>query len=389
MSRCLDGGYTVPKVVTPERLPSGSFRLRVGGGKRKDGTYRVVTRVLPGTSTPQDLRMAELQMRAEVDSTTPNSTLITLIEAVYQYISYGESADHSPKTTKEYQGLARRWLLEYDIASVALANLTTSRIDRHYREICNYNNAQKVDGKVGPVTVRRLHSLISGSLKMAVAHGLIRDNPASSCMAVPKQKRRSTITATNPAEYREVVEATEALELRALIRFIGSTGVRKSEALALRWSDIEIAPTGVQARINGALSDVGGVHRKDTKTHQHRTVAAGITVASELAEIRSQQREACKALRHSTWAETHYVWSRGGAGIQPLRPDTAGKAITKTGVNAGELRHMVATQLIAAGMSPVDVAAILGHASAKMTLDVYAQPVPGRLARAVEIMSGE
>jgi integrase len=53
---------------------------------------------------------------------------------------------------------------------------------------------------------------------------------------------------------------------------------------------------------------------------------------------------------------------------------TAGKV--RDGITFHSLRHASATEQLAAGIGPVDVAARLGHASTRTTLDTYAHALP-------------
>ena len=46
-------------------------------------------------------------------------------------------------------------------------------------------------------------------------------------------------------------------------------------------------------------------------------------------------------------------------------------------MKAGELRHMTPTQMLAANIPVHTVSGVMGHASAKMTMDVYAEAVDG------------
>jgi integrase len=71
-----------------------------------------------------------------------------------------------------------------------------------------------------------------------------------------------------------------------------------------------------------------------------------------------------------------FIWSKDDVAQEPWRPDTAGKWIKKTGLLAGELRHMTPTQLLASGVPLHPVSSRLGHSRTSTTLDVYAEAIP-------------
>lgn len=58
------------------------------------------------------------------------------------------------------------------------------------------------------------------------------------------------------------------------------------------------------------------------------------------------------------------------------------------GVRLHDLRHYVATQLLAAGVDVRTVAGRLGHRNAATTLNVYAHFVPEADRRAADVLAG-
>ena len=358
--------------MSVSKLPSGAWRIRIGAGRNPDGTYRVLTQTLPPHATATDRKIAELALRIQAGHNTPDPNTLTVTQITRLNIEQ-QAPQRAPKTSREYAGTVRRWLTNTPLGNTPIRNVRTAQIDSHY---------QAMSQQVGVAEIRRLHSALKGGFRWAIAADLITNNPTLNVTAIPKT-RRSTVTATHPTTYRTALANTTG-PLHALIRLIGTTGVRKSEAIALRWKDL----THNTANINGALTTHHGtIVRGPTKTHTHRIVHLPPDLTTLLDTIRLEQAATCAATPGAPHTPDNYIWSRHGCGILPWRPDTTTKRIAATGVKAGELRHMVATQLIAAGMSPVDVANVMGHASPRMTLDVYSHPVDGHLERAATILA--
>lgn len=86
-----------------------------------------------------------------------------------------------------------------------------------------------------------------------------------------------------------------------------------------------------------------------------------------------------------------YLFSLDPVGSAPWKPDRASYLWRKVrqqvgldGVRLHDLRHAVATHLLAAGVDPVTVAHRLGHSSPNVTLAVYSHLVPARDQAAAE-----
>ncbi len=362
--------------MTIEQRPSGSWRIKVVHGKTADGKRATTYRTLPKTATRAEAELVEAELQIEV-GTSGGDAFTPLGNAVVHYISTLEHT-RAPKTNHEYRGLVRRWIHTHPIGAMPLRRIRTSDLDHHYRTMLK---------SVGPTTVRRTHSLITSTFKWANRQDwLTNHNPASNVSSIPKQ--RSKVVAASPENWRAALENADAIRpgLRALILVLGNTGMRKSEAIALQWRHVDIHADRVVIRVETALSDVGGVFVKGTKTHAERTNVAGAEVADALRSMRDGQRHACHE-QGLEFSNVGFVWSRGGYGLVPWRPDTTTKWLAKAGVKAGQMRHMVATQLLAAGVPPNDVAQVLGHASTKMLFDTYAEATDSAAMRAADVMS--
>jgi integrase len=85
-----------------------------------------------------------------------------------------------------------------------------------------------------------------------------------------------------------------------------------------------------------------------------------------------------------TVAWDSYVFARDPSGLEPWRPNWVTKQFTRlrsdvglTGYRLHDLRHFMATEMLAAGVPIPIVAARLAHARTSTTLNVYAHAVPG------------
>lgn len=69
----------------------------------------------------------------------------------------------------------------------------------------------------------------------------------------------------------------------------------------------------------------------------------------------------------------------------PTYPTRAWVRLAKgTGIRLHDLRHTMASNMLAGGVDPVTVSKRLGHSRTTVTLDIYAHSLPGRDADAAE-----
>ena len=170
-----------------------------------------------------------------------------------------------------------------------------------------------------------------------------------------------------------------------------ATGARRSELLALRWDDLDLV-RGVVTISRGVVNGPDGLVEKDTKTHQARRV----TLDSATLAVLAAHREA--AVQRARMAQVAplsgaLLFSRDGLGEEPWYPDSITRRFHRLcgagleGVRLHDLRHYVATQLLAAGVDVRTVAGRLGHRNAATTLNVYAHFLPEADRRAADVLA--
>ena len=370
--------------MTIERLPSGAYRIRVSAGTKNGGQRRRLSRTLPASTSKRELRKAELELEMQAERTTGDGDTLTLSDLVELWIGHQDGVN-SAKTQANARSVVRCWLDETPIGAKLVADVRVADLEDYYRRITSYRPpSERPDGTVGAATVRQLHSRIRAALGYAERMGWIASNPAAHCSPAD-YGRRSRVKATDPAAYRGALDIADQIQpgLRAFILFLGQTGARKSEGLALRWDNID----GDVVTIEGSVStyETGEPATKPTKTYRSRKLRIGAQLIDALESERIDRLENSR-VAEVAFDPCGYVWSSDGLGARPWRPDTAGKWVKKSGVMAGELRHMAATHLLSGGVPIGVVADRLGHASPAMTLNVYQEALPVDDAAAADVL---
>ena len=154
-------------------------------------------------------------------------------------------------------------------------------------------------------------------------------------------------------------------QYRALVLVMGMCGLRWGEAAALRVKRVDLLRRRLV--VAESVTEVGGRLVWGTpKSHQSRSVPIPRSLVDLLAEVTSTRQ--LDDLVFTTW--------RG----HPLRSknfrrdifDNAANDAGLEGLTSHELRHTAASLAVSAGANVKAVQKMLGHASAAMTLDVYA-----------------
>ena len=233
-------------------------------------------------------------------------------------------------------------------------------------------------------SIYAVYATLRAMLNAAIEDGIRADNPAARLGKVlhlhpSKLSRRAAILrrALDREQTAMLLEHTRTVEPAwyPLVLLLVRAGLRIGEALMLRLEDYN--PTARTLRVERAWN---AKHRvAELPKHGARVV----DVSAQLAAV----------LDAHAGALAKVVGLDGAPVVAWLFPSAAGtmldgrnvrRALARLAVGAAlgrglgphDLRHTVASQLIAAGKSPVYVQRQLGHASVATTVDLYGSGLP-------------
>jgi integrase len=350
-----------------------SWRLRVYGGQ---GRY--VAETVHGTRTDAKKRLARLAIEVEDGRriTAKAQTFEQLLDRWYAT----KEADLAPKSRELYRGVIDRHLVPA-LGLLPLARLHTRDLDGLY--------AQLRSRGLSATTVRKVHLIANAALQMAVRWGHLAVNPAA--IAKPPSLPRSPVRAPGVDEMGTLLtEAAAGDPMFATLAFVAATtGARRGELAALRWTDIDLHAGTVRiARAIDAITTV----EKPTKTGSVRVVPIGATTVAALREHHERCRETM-AGAGGVLSHDAYLFSLDIDGAHPLRPDGISYRWRKLRERVGSdarfhgIRHFVGTQLIANGVDVQTTADLLGHANAVVTLAFYTHTVETTHRNAANVIS--
>ena len=142
----------------------------------------------------------------------------------------------SPRTAEGYESIIERHL-KPKLGRIRLTDLKPSDIQKYYSDLLS---GGRCDGQGGlnPLTVRHHHMCLHRALQVAVKWGLLYRNPADAID--PPPYRRADMHTMNEDNIRTVLEASKNTAYYPIFYIALFTGMRRSEFLALRWSDIDL-----------------------------------------------------------------------------------------------------------------------------------------------------
>ncbi|MFI4971032.1 MAG: tyrosine recombinase XerC [Hyphomicrobiales bacterium] len=233
--------------------------------------------------------------------------------------------------------------------------------------------SKKTDSGLSVSTVRRIRSVFAQCLDQGVRWGVVNQNVATLSRA-PREARKEGRTLT-PDQAKHLIEYLEGKRNEALWALMLSTGLRRGEALGLMWKDFD-REAGV-LRVRRALKREGGqLVVSDTKTARSRRAVNLPTSMLELLLVHEQRQLLEKQALGRSWTDSGHIFvSSVGT---PIDPRNLYREFQKICQDAGlgawhphELRHSAASLMLAQGVKIQVVSQVLGHASIRMTADVY------------------
>lgn len=229
---------------------------------------------------------------------------------------------------------------------------------------------------LAPGTAHKCYAVMASSLTQAVRWRLLSVSPATG--VAPPRVPRPELRVPSGAEMRTLIEATAGTPWGLPVLIAATTGMRRSEVLTLKWTDVDLD------------AGTASIRRGKTGTAR-RTIHIPVSTVVALKSHRKAQAMR-RLLLGEAWEDNDLVVDRGDGGPVIAASLSAGFARIADSVGLGvvrlhDLRHGFAVALLRAGVSVKVVSEALGHSRASFTLDTYMHVLPGmgeQVASAIE-----
>jgi integrase len=252
--------------------------------------------------------------------------------------------------------------------------------------------ADKVAAGLAVNTVRLIASTLGSLLSAAVDDGILRVNPMAGVRRKLRILRRPERGAGEPAKAMSAEQLAAFLETArtrrpafyALALLLARSGLRLGEALALRWTDIDLVSRTIRVERTLGHTVKGypttGPPIGTPKSGRARTVDMSQALCRVLTALLREHRAG--ALRRGEGQALGWLFPAPSGRLQrdgEVRDEFA-RVVRWAGLpghfTPHSLRHTFAVQLIQRNAPLPYVQAQLGHASIQMTVDVYGRWLP-------------
>lgn len=357
-----------------------TWLVRIYIGRDDNGKRKYHNKTIKGTKRDAQRYLSKVLREMDTGEFVEPSRQ-TVAEYLKEWLEKAASTRLRPATLENYRYRIDKYIIP-QLGDKRLSNLTPLDVQSLYTFMQAPKDAPDPDDRglgLSARSVRIVHNILHSALKQAVRWRMIPRNPASD-VELPTE-RRSEMQHLTPEQAAAFLDAAEDDKWFPLWCVLLTGGLRPSEALGLKWEDLDEDRLRVRrslVRLTG-----GGWHLTEPKTRgSRRTVPLPSFAVKALRDHRKQQAEAQLAagaewednglifasefgrpLHHRNLAQRHFEKILERADLPRMR--------------MYDLRHSAATLRLANGEHPKVVAELLGHASVTLTLDTYSHVVPG------------
>lgn len=305
----------------------------------------------------------------------------------------------SPKTVEAYESDLTKytnWLREARKIN-DVSKITQLDIEEYVRAMSSQamSSQAMASQNLGPRTIARRIASIHEWNKFMLSNAQIASDPSAEVKA-PKQAEHLP-DVLSISEVERVIDAaggfgsTDAVSLRdrALVEFLYATGARVSEAVGLKFEDIDLAESVVRLSGKGQKQRLVPIGKCAVRALRDYLDKARPILASRAQKSQATAKSRLNSSLNSSSksANTHVIFlnKRG----KSLSRQSAWEAISRAGkmakigkeLHPHTLRHSFATHLISGGADVRTVQELLGHASVTTT-QIYTHISPDALMEA-------
>lgn len=348
-----------------------AWRYRTDGPEDLDGKRRQVTAGGFRTMTAAREALAEVQRRIGNGEVVGKS--ITVAKYLEEWLQAKETAGRREATMAQYLVYAKLYLTPH-LGHLRLNELRAVHVDKMLAQL-------ELEGK-GLPTRHRVLAALSSALGMAEKRRLVSANVCRQVEIAPERTpKRPVYDANSLAVF---LSQGSQDRLAVLWRLYAVLGLRRGEAIGLKWSDIDL--DGGSLHIDRSLGTVDGklTWGPPKSESGRRTVVLDASTVAGLRSHRASQNVEKLALG-AGYSDIGLVFAREDGA--PLRPEWVTRrfhALTTEAklpsIHLHDLRHSAASLALQAGVAMKVVSENLGHSTLGITADIYSH-VPTEMQR--------
>ena len=290
------------------------------------------------------------------------------------------ASDRKASTKSLYAGLTRTHIIGSELGRLPMNRLRASSVERFLSQL-------RAKG-LSDSSVRQIYTVARAIGDGAVRDGFVGKNPFTAVRRPNVATHEATFL--DPEQIQQLLLHAGSSRYAPLFELLVSTGMRRGEALALRWPDVDF--DGRLIRVRGTLTRVDGDLRvtppKSDKSR--RSIPMSARALAVLRDVQSRTK-AERGTARQLWVDTGFVFVTDVG--EPCDPRNALRALTAaaktaglTGIGLHTLRHSAASVMLSNGVPITVVSQILGHSGISITVDVYGHVSPDVSRSALDVL---
>ena len=274
------------------------------------------------------------------------------------------------------------------LGAARLRDLTPMMIERFYADLMRAGG-RRGEG-LSAKSVRNTHVVLRKALADGERLEILVRNPAARAKP-PTGERKETPTWT-AAEVKAFLASVEDDPLYALWVLLATTGLRRGEALGLRWSDVDLdrGTLSVSQTVTTVDNRIAVTPPKSDRSRRR----IGLD-ADTVRVLRDHKGDQSRDLELLGGGPATLVFTDADGG--PVHPDHVTRRFQRLVRRSGlpklrgphDLRHTWASLALAAGVHPKVVSDRLGHSTIAITIDTYSHAIPSLDADAAATVAGQ
>jgi integrase len=356
------------------------WELRFADGRSSDGKRIVRSISFRGTKRQAQAELNRLLHRRN-EGTYVDPTKMTVGQYLEHWLTVDIDRRVAASTATVYRAFARNQIIPR-LGNIPLRRLTAVHIEALEAELQQTGRLRGAGEGLTARSVLHVHKVLSQALTHAVRTEVLFRNPAE--QVKPPRPPRKEIAILTKAEIATLLRAAERTPLYLLVLVGITTGMRRGELLALRWSDLDLK--AARLTVNQSLEQIAGkITFKSPKTAtSRRTITLpGITVEALNTHRATQAAERLRlGLGKADLVFTRPDGEAMNAALITKMFDRLIKAAGVRRITLHGLRHTHISHQLIDGVHPKIVSERAGHASVSITLSVYAGFIPNMQADA-------
>jgi integrase len=326
------------------------------------GNRRVYRKTKIGTAREfprrADAEKAVLSLRVNINSAVRLPETVTELIAHYKKHELSEDSEKRFSTRSVYTSFLKKYV-EPEWGHLRLEQVKTVAVETWLRSL-----------DYAPGTKAKVRNIMSALFAHAKRHGMVLTNPIQGVRCSSKRRRDPDVLTAE--EFRALLDQLPQQE-GVMVLLAGTTGLRRSELIALKWEDIDFKSLEIRVNKSWVRGYLG--ETKTSGSAKPLPLHAAVATALQNWKMSTPYGRPEDFLFPS-------VRKNGSTPVWPdmvlrrvVRPAAARAGIQGKIVSWHTFRHSAGTNLRSLGVDVKTAQELLRHANVRTTLDLYTQAV--------------